>query len=89
MTRKKATNLPVTQSTQPLTVLPAPPPLKLASIEDNRREMARVYRMVKAGLISSQDGARYVFMLTSIARLVEIGQLEERLNRLEARHVEY
>ena len=79
---KKAADLAVNIDGQGLRVIPTPP-LKLATIEDCRREMARVYRDARSGTTDTQDASRLVYMLTSIAKMIEIGQLEQRLTILE------
>ena len=61
------------------------PQLKLASIDDCRREMARVYRDARRGEEDTANASRLVYMLTSIAKMIEIGQLEQRLSTLEDR----
>lgn len=82
MTPKKATKPPVIIDGQRLTVIPTPQ-LKLATIEDCRREMARVYRDARTGQADTAEASRLVYMLTSIAKMIEIGQLEQRLIALE------
>ena len=79
---KKATNQPVVHAGQVLRAIPAHQ-IKLATIEDCRREMARVYRDARTGQAETADASRLVYMLTSIAKMIEVGQLEERLNALE------
>lgn len=85
MPPKKATNLPVIHEGQALRVLPTPQ-LKLASIEDCRREMARVYRDARSSATDMGDASRLVYMLSSIAKLIEVGELEKRLTALESNH---
>ena len=85
MPPKKATKPPVTIDGQLLTVIPTPQ-LKLATIEDCRREMARVYRDARTATTDTADASRLVYMLTAIAKMIEIGQLEQRLNALEEKH---
>ncbi len=82
MASKKATNQAVIHEGQLLRAIPTPQ-LKLATIDDCRREMARVYRDARTGQAETADASRLVYMLTSIAKLIETGQLEERLNELE------
>ncbi len=82
---KKATKPPNILEEQVLTVIPTPQ-LKLATIEDCRREMARVYRDARTGQADTADASRLVYMLTSIAKMIEIGQLEQRLTALEDKH---
>jgi len=82
MAAKKETNRPVALEGRVLMATPTPQ-LKLATIEDCRREMARVYRDARNGRTESADASRFVYMLTSIAKLIEVGQLEMRLKALE------
>lgn len=82
MKEKKATETPVIHEGQLLRAIPTPQ-LKLASIEDCRREMARVYRDARGNVADTADASRLVYMLTSIAKMIEIGQLEQRLIALE------
>lgn len=79
---KKAAKPPVVHEGQVLRAVPTPQ-LKLATIEDCRREMARVYRDARYATTDTADASRLVYMLTSIAKMIEIGQLEQRLNALE------
>lgn len=68
---------------------PNPTPKKrriaLRSIEDARRELARVYRDMRAGRIHTADGSKLAYVLSLHADLVERGQLEARLTELEER----
>jgi len=59
------------------------PRIDLSSIEQCRVEAARVYRQMRSGKIDTGDGAKLVWAVTQIAKLVEIGVLEERLRTLE------
>lgn len=66
------------------TLRPVPtPPINLHDLEAVRREMARVYRAMKAKSIDTQDGARLVYVLTQIAKLHEIVEIERRVKELE------
>jgi len=80
---KKATEPPVALEGQLLRAVPTPQ-LKLASIEDCRREMARVYRDARTARTDTADASRLVYMLTSIAKMIELGQIENRIAALEA-----
>lgn len=84
MSTKKAAKPPVIIEGQVLRAIPTPQ-LKLATIEDCRREMARVYRDARQATTDTADASRLVYMLTSIAKMIEIGQLEQRLIALEER----
>lgn len=50
------------------------------------REMARVYREVRAGRLESTEGTRRVYILDRMAKVIEVALLEERLAALEAKH---
>lgn len=82
MVTKKAAKLPVIHEGRVLSAIPTPQ-IKLATIEDCRREMAKVYRDARTANTDTADASRLVYMLTSIAKMIEIGQLEQRLNALE------
>lgn len=84
MTTKKEMKQPVVHEGQVLRAIPTPQ-LKLATIEDCRREMARVYRDARSATTDPADASRLVYMLTSIAKMIEIGTLEQRLTALEER----
>lgn len=58
--------------------------LPLATVEDCRRELARVYREVKAGAIPSDEGTRRAYILVSLSKMIEAGELERRIEALEA-----
>lgn len=55
----------------------------LATLNDVRREMARVYRDMKLRRIPTQDGTRLAFVLAQIGKLIQQGELERRLEALE------
>jgi hypothetical protein len=57
---------------------------ELASLTDVRREMSKVYRQAKSGRIRTEDASRYTFMLASIGKVLEVCDLEKRLEQLEA-----
>ncbi|MFZ1005421.1 MAG: hypothetical protein WAN65_01205 [Candidatus Sulfotelmatobacter sp.] len=68
-------------------VLPTPHRRKpqLTSMEGVRVEMARVYREMESGKRDSQDGSRLVYVLTQIAKLLELTEIERRIIVLEDR----
>lgn len=81
--RRKFTNTrPVSETTTELVVLPAPR-VNLHNLDAVRREMAKVYRDMRTNRIDSQDGARFVFVLSQIAKMFELCDLEQRIGRLE------
>ncbi|MGO8754894.1 MAG: hypothetical protein ACLQHK_06640 [Gallionellaceae bacterium] len=85
MATKKATEAPVTIDGASLHILPTPHQIKLATLENIRREMARVYRGARTGETDTADASRLIYMLTSISKMIEIGELEQRITLLEER----
>lgn len=83
MARKSKPGLPATLDGKSLLVLPTPRRIDLKSLEQVRFEMARVYRAVDRGDYDSGEGSRRVFMLAQIGKLVELAELEKRVERLE------
>jgi hypothetical protein len=59
------------------------PPINLHDLEAVRREMARVYREMRARKLDTQDGTRLVYVLSQIAKMHEVALLEGRLLELE------
>lgn len=84
---KKETKPPVIHEGEVLRAVPTPQ-LKLATIDDCRREMAKVYREAKRGKLDSWDASRFVYILGAISKLIEIGQLEQRIAALEKGNLE-
>ncbi|SNX60383.1 hypothetical protein SAMN06296273_1845 [Nitrosomonas ureae] len=74
--------MPVTIDMKGIEVIPTPK-IKLANIEDCRREMASVYRDARSGRIDSQDGSRLVYMLSQVSKLIELSDIEKRIEVLE------
>ena len=62
---------------------PTPPRIKLSSIEDVRREMATIYREARAGRVDIGDAGRLAYILAGIGKMIEIVELEKRLEKLE------
>lgn len=58
--------------------------MDLKTLKQVRTEMARVYREVRNGQMYSTEGARLVFMLAQIGKMVELSELEKRIEHLEA-----
>ena len=76
---------------QHLPARPIPPRrvrMPLATVTDCRRAMAQVIREARAGRLSTGDMTRYVYSLRELAKVVEVSELEERLEQLEARQRE-
>jgi len=58
--------------------------IDLATVEQCRAEAARVYRQMRAGMLDPADGAKLIWAITQIAKLIEISVLEHRVRALEA-----
>ncbi|MGX2030908.1 MULTISPECIES: hypothetical protein [Methylocaldum] len=69
--------------------LPANPPrlrqrrIKLATLRDVQREMARLYRDMRNGRLDPSDGAKMTYTLATLGKLIEVGDLERRVEALE------
>jgi len=70
--------------------LPTPPKIPLQSLEDVRREAARVYREARAGRIETAEASRLSYMLQGICKMIEATSIEVRITALEAqtKHIE-
>jgi len=62
---------------------PSPPTIHLKTLHDVRIEMAQVYRAMKLGKVSAQDGTRLVYVLAQIGRVIESQMTEERVDAVE------
>jgi hypothetical protein len=60
---------------------------ELASLTDVRKEMSKVYRQARSGKIRTDEASRFTFMLASIGKVLEVCELERRLEQLEARGI--
>ena len=86
MQEKRTVNAPVTIDGKGLTLVPTPPRrILLSTLENVRREMARVYRNVDAQHIDSGEGSRRIYMLSQIGKLIEGADIESRIFELESR----
>ena len=67
-----------------VTLLPALPGRqpRLANLEGVRVEMSRIYLEMKSGKRDSQEGSRLVYVLTQIAKVLELTEIERRLIQL-------
>jgi hypothetical protein len=57
--------------------------INLSTVEDVRREMAKVYRDSRQQKIMPSEGTKLVFMLTQILKAHELYMIEKRLSELE------
>ena len=56
---------------------------KLDTLDDVKREMAKIYRESRSEVIDVATGSKLVFMLQSIGRVIEGSDLEKRIEALE------
>lgn len=83
MTKKKAMNQSEVIEGELIPATPTSSQIKLVTVMDCKREMARVYRDARQGRIDIQDGTRLVYMLSQIGKLIEVSELEQRIELLE------
>jgi hypothetical protein len=55
----------------------------LESLPEVRREMARVYRQMRHGRIDTQDATRMTYVLTQIAKIIQVAGLDARIEAVE------
>ena len=58
---------------------------KLDSINDVKREMAKVYREARSGLVDVQDATKLTWCLQAVAKVIEGSDLEKRIEALEGK----
>lgn len=58
--------------------------VRLASLRGVRQEMSRVYRSMVNGELESSEGARLIYSLVAIGKVLEAEVLESRIAALEA-----
>ena len=56
---------------------------KLSTVADVNREIQRVYRECRSGLLDTADGSKLAHILSMIARIHESSDLEARIAALE------
>ena len=83
MTKSTDHNLPATIDGKSNELIPTPTKIDLKSIDDVRLEMARVYREMRGDVIETQKGTRLVYVLAAIGKLIELHELEQRIQNLE------
>lgn len=57
----------------------------LTTMQDVRREMAKVYRESRSESLDPATGSKLVWMLQSIGKVIENSDLEKRIELLEAK----
>lgn len=84
MSKSTDTKTPVTIDGKSMELIPPPAKIDLKSIDDVRLEMARVYRQMKSGEIETSDGTKLVYVLGQIGKMIEVHDIEKRIELLEA-----
>lgn len=56
---------------------------KLDSMQDVRREMAKIYRESRSGVVEIVEGTKLVWMLQAVGKVIESSDLEKRIEKLE------
>lgn len=75
---------PTTIDGESMELIPSPIKIDLKTIDDVRLEMARVYRQMKSGQIETSDGTKLVYVLSAIGKMIEVHDIEKRIELLEA-----
>ena len=57
---------------------------RLETLQDCKREMAKVYRESRSQLIDVGDASKFVFMLGAVGKLIESSDMEKRIEALES-----
>ena len=66
--------------------VPTPTKIDLRDAHAVRREMAAVYRDMRAGRIQTQDGTRLAYVLDMVRKAHETAELEARITTLEEKN---
>lgn len=85
MSKSADNKTPVTIDGESMELIPTPARIDLKSINDIRLEMARVYREMRSKTIESQDGTRLVYVLAAMGKLIELHDIELRIQDLEGK----
>lgn len=87
MTEQCIKHLPVNLVSTEIVGNPTPR-INLATSEDIRREMAKVYRETRCNKILPSNGTKLVYMLINILKAYEVTEIEKRLTDLELANLE-
>ena len=58
---------------------------QLETMNDVKREMAKVYRECRSDMIDAQTGTKLTWMLQAVAKVIEGSDLEKRIEALEGK----
>ena len=90
--QQKKSNLTVIDGKTGKPVKPVKPVKRLADIRcrakldtasDIRREMAKIYRETRSGLLDSAESTKLTWILASIQKVIESSDMKVRISRLE------
>ncbi len=56
---------------------------QLDTVSDVKREMAKVYREARSGIIGTQDLTKLTWCLQAVAKVIETSDIEQRIEQLE------
>jgi hypothetical protein len=85
--RNSITDFSPIQRIEARQLLSPTPKINLATTEDIRREMSRVYRESRSNKLATSEGTKLIYMLTQILKATELYILEKRLIELENAHL--
>lgn len=63
--------------------------VRLSSIKDCRRELAKIYVETRHGSIDPQNATRMTYILVAISNMIKDHELEERVKQLEDDNEEF
>jgi len=58
----------------------------LDTMSDVKREMAKVYREARSGIVDVQDATKLTWCLQAVSKIIEGSDLEKRIEALEAKN---
>jgi hypothetical protein len=56
---------------------------ELSTVQDVRREMAKVYRECRSDILDAQTGTKLTWMLGELRKTIELSDFEQRIEQLE------
>jgi hypothetical protein len=59
--------------------------VKLDTLSDIKREMAKVYRESSSEIIEPAIGSKLIWMLQAVGKVIEVSDLESRITALESK----
>lgn len=62
---------------------PTPRRFALTTLRAVRRELARTYWQARDGELEITDASRFAFILATLGKIIEAGDLEQRIRELE------